>query len=74
VLSISFASPGIAQEWEIGRAAPGIVLSMELIGMAIGSILVGGVARHDRVVATTLAFGSLTAALILLLLKVNDIR
>ena len=44
VLSISFASPGIAQEWGIDRAALGIVLSMELVGMAIGSILLGGVA------------------------------
>ena len=44
VLSISFASPGIAAEWGIDRAALGIVLSMELVGMAIGSILLGGVA------------------------------
>jgi benzoate transport len=44
VLSISFASPGIAQEWGIDRAALGIVLSMELIGMAFGSIVLGGVA------------------------------
>lgn len=44
VLSISFASPGIANEWGIDRAALGIVLSMELIGMALGSILLGGVA------------------------------
>ncbi|HEY7449587.1 MAG TPA: MFS transporter [Vicinamibacterales bacterium] len=44
VLSISFASPGIASEWGIDRAALGIVLSMELIGMAIGSVLLGGVA------------------------------
>jgi benzoate transport len=44
VLSISYASPGIAQEWGIDRAALGIVLSMELIGMALGSILLGGVA------------------------------
>jgi benzoate transport len=47
VLSISFASPGIASEWGIDRAALGIVLSMELIGMAIGSIVLGGVA--DRI-------------------------
>ena len=33
ILSISFASPGIATEWGIDRAALGIVLSMELIGM-----------------------------------------
>ena len=44
VLSISFASPGIATEWGIDRAALGIVLSMELVGMAFGSILLGGVA------------------------------
>ncbi|MEO5922949.1 MAG: MFS transporter [Bryobacteraceae bacterium] len=44
VLSIAFASPGIAAEWGIDRAALGIVLSMELIGMAIGSIFLGGVA------------------------------
>lgn len=44
VLSISFASPGIAQEWGIDRAALGIVLSMELIGMALGSVFLGGVA------------------------------
>ena len=29
VLSISFASPGIAQTWNIDRAALGMVLSME---------------------------------------------
>ncbi|MBL4826961.1 MAG: MFS transporter [Spongiibacteraceae bacterium] len=47
VLSISFASPGIASEWGINRAALGIVLSMELIGMAIGSIVLGNLA--DRI-------------------------
>lgn len=41
VLAISFASPGIAAEWGIDRAALGVVLSMELIGMAFGSILLG---------------------------------
>ena len=44
VMSISFASPGIATEWGINRAALGIVLSMELIGMAFGSILLGSLA------------------------------
>jgi benzoate transport len=47
VLSISFASPGIAKDWGIDRGALGIVLSMELIGMAAGSLLLGGVA--DRI-------------------------
>jgi MFS transporter, AAHS family, vanillate permease len=44
VLSISFASNGIAKEWGIVPGALGIVLSMELIGMAIGSASIGGVA------------------------------
>jgi benzoate transport len=47
VLSISFASPGIAADWGVDRAALGLVLSMELIGMAVGSVLIGGVA--DRI-------------------------
>ena len=38
VLSISFASPGIAAEWGIDRAALGVVLSMELFGMAVGAL------------------------------------
>lgn len=44
VLAISFASPGIADEWGIDRAALGIVLAMELIGMGVGSIILGRVA------------------------------
>jgi benzoate transport len=47
VMSISFASPGIAKEWGIDRSALGIVLSMELIGMAIGSLFLGSLA--DRI-------------------------
>ena len=49
VLSISFAAPGIADEWGLKRDALGWVLSMELIGMAIGSIVLGGAAdRYGR--------------------------
>src|SRR5215813_4118685 len=44
VASISYASPGIAKEWGIDRGALGIVLSMEVFGMALGSIFLGGVA------------------------------
>ncbi len=47
VLSISFASPGIAEEWKIDKAALGFVLSMELVGMAVGSIIIGALA--DRI-------------------------
>ncbi|MEG3176492.1 MFS transporter [Sphingomonas sp. RB3P16] len=68
VLSISFASPGIAAEWGIDRTALGLVLSMELIGMAIGSLLLGGVADRFGRRATILgclcamAFGMFGAA------------
>ncbi len=44
VLAISFAAPGISADWGINRAALGFVLSMELIGMAIGSVVLGQVA------------------------------
>jgi len=47
VLAISYASPGIAAEWHIDRGALGIVLSMELLGMAIGAITLGALA--DRI-------------------------
>ena len=59
VLSISFAAPGIATEWGIDRAALGVVLSMELIGMAVGSILLGGVA--DRIGRRRTILGCLLA-------------
>jgi benzoate transport len=57
VLSISFASPGIADEWGINRAELGVVLSMELIGMAAGSVVLGQVA--DRVGRKATAIGCL---------------
>jgi benzoate transport len=44
VLAISFAAPGIATEWGIDRAMLGVVLSIELFGMAAGSALLGNVA------------------------------
>lgn len=47
VLAISFAAPGIAAEWGIDRATLGVVLSMELFGMAAGSVLIGNIA--DRI-------------------------
>jgi len=44
ILAISFASPGIAAAWGVSPAALGVVLSMELIGMGLGSLLLGGIA------------------------------
>jgi benzoate transport len=55
VLSIAFASPGISREWGIMPAALGVVLSMELIGMAIGSVFLGGVA--DKIGRRTTLLG-----------------
>jgi MFS family permease len=49
VLSSAFASPGMTKEWGIERSALGVVLSAELVGMGIGSILLGGMAdRYGR--------------------------
>lgn len=58
VLAISFAAPGIAEEWGIDRAALGIVLSMELFGMAAGSVLIGNLA--DRIGRRPVILGCLT--------------
>lgn len=59
VLSISFASPGIAADWHIDKAALGWLLSMELLGMAAGSIVLGGVA--DRIGRRPTILGCLVA-------------
>ena len=67
ILSIAFASPGIAKEWGINQLELGIVLSMELIGMAFGSIFLGGLAdkigRRPTLLGClfTMAFGMLMA-------------
>ncbi len=44
VLSSAFAGPGIKQEWNLAPDGLGAVLSMELIGMGVGSLLLGGAA------------------------------
>lgn len=57
VLSIAFASPGIAAEWHPSKTALGWLQSMELAGMALGSILLGGLA--DRIGRRTTILGCL---------------
>jgi len=67
ILSIAFASNGIAAEWKVTTQALGIVLSMELVGMALGSVFLGGLA--DRIgrrptllgCLVTMAFGMFMA-------------
>jgi benzoate transport len=44
VLAISVSGPGIRGEFGIDQAQLGFVLSMELIGMALGSVFLGGFA------------------------------
>lgn len=41
VLSISFAGPSLARDWGIDQATLGWVLSVELIGMGVGSLALG---------------------------------
>jgi benzoate transport len=57
VLSISFAGPGILKEWGLTKAALGIVFSMELIGMSIGSLVLGPLA--DKIGRRPLNLGCL---------------
>jgi benzoate transport len=59
VLAISFASPGIAKDWGIDKATLGWVLSMELLGMAVGSFFLGGVA--DKIGRRPTILGCLVA-------------
>jgi len=69
VLSVGFAAPGIAQQWGIDRAALGVVLSMETLGMAFGSIVLGSVAdragRRTTILSCliVIAAGMVTASL-----------
>jgi benzoate transport len=47
LLAISFATPGIMREFNINPSVGlGVVLSMDLWGMAVGSFLLGGVADY----------------------------
>ena len=73
VLSISFASNGIAKEWGVQPAALGVVLSMELIGMAIGSIVIGGIADKTGRRNTSLGCMAVMAVGMLLTTNVSSI-
>ena len=49
VLSIAFAAPGMTQEWGLSKSVLGVVLSIELAGMAGGAIFLGSFAdSHGR--------------------------
>lgn len=59
VLAIAFAAPGIAEEWAISRSALGIVITIELMGMGVGSVILGNVA--DKVGRRPIILASLSA-------------
>lgn len=44
VLSVTFAAPAITADWDIGKAALGVVLSAGLAGMALGSFILAPLA------------------------------
>jgi benzoate transport len=73
VLSISFASPGIIQDWGIDRAALGVVLSFELFGMAAGSVVLGQMADRIGRRSTTIACLLLMSLGMLATTQVNSI-
>jgi MFS family permease len=62
VLSISFAAPGVARDWGISQLTLGWVLSTELFGMALGSVVLGNVAdrkgRRPIILGCLLAMGA----------------
>lgn len=68
VLSSAFAGPGIRNEFELRPDGLGMVLSMELAGMAAGSLMLGGVAdkfgRRPMILGclVAMAFGMFAAA------------
>jgi benzoate transport len=47
ILAVTFAAPGIAREWDLGPGAIGLVVSMGLAGMVVGSLTLGQLA--DRI-------------------------
>lgn len=44
VLSVTFAAPAITAQWNVGKAALGLVLSAGLVGMALGSFVLAPLA------------------------------
>ena len=62
VVSISFAAPDLARDWHLNQATLGVVLSVELFGMAIGSIALGTFA--DQIGRRPILLGGLVAVVI----------
>ncbi|WP_321396125.1 MFS transporter [Emcibacter sp.] len=61
VLAITFAAPGIAEDWGLGPDAIGIVISTGLAGMAVGSLFLAPYAdrfgRRTAILASLVTMG-----------------
>ncbi|GAA5063127.1 MFS transporter [Erythrobacter westpacificensis] len=73
VLSISLASPAIARDWDVDPVTLGVILSMELVGMALGSILIGRLADRFGRRPLILACATIVASGMFLASTANDI-
>lgn len=58
VLSITFAAPGISSEWGLTKGVLGVIFSMGLLGMGLGSFLLAPLA--DRIGRRPMVFICLT--------------
>lgn len=77
VLAISFATPGIMKEWDITRTQLGVVASMELWGMAVGSFLLGSLADtigRRRAILTFLVVMTVGSYMCSLAVDLADLR
>jgi len=78
--SMSFAAPAVATEWAIRRELLGPVLAASIVGMAVGSVLLGwigdriGRKRSFAFCFALMAFGSLGSSLSATLLQLMIFR
>jgi MFS transporter, AAHS family, 4-hydroxybenzoate transporter len=72
--AVGYVAPALAKEWNIGKAALGLVSSSGLFGLMIGALLFGPLAdrigRRKIIISSTLAFGVGT----LITAFVNDVN
>jgi benzoate transport len=74
LLAISFATPGIMKEFQIPPSAGlGVVLAMDLLGMAVGSFVLGGVADYIGRRRAILGFLVLMAIGMFFCSRANDV-